>query len=448
MRTSIFLAAAAVIALCVALMQEVHSTPKAETAKPQPQFLCVHGKSGFWRVAESPDHIWWFLSPTGRLEFLNTVTTVQPYQQAGNSSNAGFTSSDWHGDLDAWARATVQRAGTTYGFKGIGAWSSDALIGHGMPVSRCLNLLDCVPHQFCLFYSPGWETSLESAVREQVVPLKDSVDLVGYFTDNERDWSDNGIGPGRYFDDLRAGDPNRREVVSVIQQLWQSPSSFSHDWHISLRSWDELANRQTLPRQPEDAYNRLRDAWMQHILARYFSVTTSLIRKYDSNHLILGVRLKGNAPIEVVRASRAMTDALSINIYTLDVSTYASTFAMMERESQQPIIVSEFSFHSLDGRSGNRNISGFPAQVPNQQGRADSYARFTTDLARVPGVIGADWFQWNDEPATGRGDGEDANVGIVDIFDHPYELLVASIGKVTPQLNSLHEHSAVQFDHR
>ncbi|GAG37117.1 unnamed protein product, partial [marine sediment metagenome] len=54
---------------------------------------------------------------------------------------------------------------------------------------------------------------------------------------------------------------------------------------------------------------------------------------------------------------------------------------------------------------------------------------------------GADWFQWNDEPPSGRGDGEDVNFGIVDIHDEPYEHMVEAIRETTPQLNYLHAKS-------
>ena len=63
----------------------------------------------------------------------------------------------------------------------------------------------------------------------------------------------------------------------------------------------------------------------------------------------------------------------------------------------------------------------------------------TTRLARVPYIIGADWFQWCDEPPAGRSsDGEDVNFGIVDVHDKPYTLLVNSIRQTAPLLNPLH----------
>jgi hypothetical protein len=63
----------------------------------------------------------------------------------------------------------------------------------------------------------------------------------------------------------------------------------------------------------------------------------------------------------------------------------------------------------------------------------------TTRLARVPFVVGADWFQWADEPPSGRKrDGEDASFGIVDIDDRAYEPLVDAVRATTPLLNDLH----------
>jgi hypothetical protein len=115
---------------------------------------------------------------------------------------------------------------------------------------------------------------------------------------------------------------------------------------------------------------------------------------------------------------------------------------MLHEVSGQPVMLSEYSFHALDGRSGNRNTVGFYAQVLDQQARADGYRLMTSRLARVPYIVGADWFQWNDEPPSGRAnDGEDANFGIVDIDDQPYEPLVDAVRHTTPLLNGLHERS-------
>jgi hypothetical protein len=197
------------------------------------------------------------------------------------------------------------------------------------------------------------------------------------------------------------------------------------------------------PREPADAYRKLGEAWLYTLAQDYFRITSALVRKHDPNHLVLGVRYRGWMVPEVVAASRGYTDAQSLNYYVADATLDRPMFEKAyELSGGQPIIITEYSFHALDGRSGNRNMVGFPAQVLDQQARAEAYKLFTTRLSRVPYVIGADWFQWMDEPPSGRrSDGEDANFGVVDVDDRAYDPLTAAIRATTPLLNALHGQS-------
>lgn len=67
----------------------------------------------------------------------------------------------------------------------------------------------------------------------------------------------------------------------------------------------------------------------------------------------------------------------------------------------------------------NHGTVEFPV-VPTQAGRATSVRNTLAGLARTPYVVGADWFQFYDEPKFGRDDGENYNFGLVDIHDQPY----------------------------
>jgi agarase len=401
----------------------------------------LRGSTGFWRLAQDHNGVWWFAAPDGRLEFMNTVTTVQPFQ-SGFSKDGQFASHDWNGkDVDAWAAATLPRVYDA-GFKGLGAWCNPAFHHLDIPMTRDLNLWMWIKDGSKRFYNPDWQTMADHAAQEQVIPLRENKNLVGYFIDNELDWGEGFAGAGAYFDHLAADDPNRLEVLKVVHSLWQNISDFNLAWGTRLTDWNEVEAWQTLPREPAATYTHLGQAWLSHLAEDYFQRTTGIIHKYDPNHLILGVRFQGYAQEEVVAASKKYTDAQSLNFYAADAQLNAEMFRMMYQRSGQPIIISEYSFHSLDGRSGNRDLVGFPAQVPDQQARADGYRLMTTRLARVPYIVGADWFQWADEPANGRTDGEDVNFGIVDIHDQPYDLLVNSIRQTSPLLNPLHQKSA------
>ena len=362
----------AFVAVCVL------SLPLLAGAAEQPPFVEIRGGEGFWRVGRDQAGAWWFISPDGRREFLNSVTTVQPHLLGRDRNGPHYVARDYDGQsLQKWAAAAVKRV-NSFGFKGIGAWSEPSLHEFDLPITRDLNVTAWLKGAGVSVFSSEWERLAEDAIRRQVEPLRDNRNLVGYYIDNELDWGD--------------GDA--------------------------------------------DATYRL--------ARRYFEVTTRLIRKHDPNHLVLGVRFRGDAPRQVVRASKGFTDAQSVNYYPHDAKLDRELFQTLhELSGGQPVIVSEYSFHALDGRSGNRNRFGFPAQVADQKARADGYRQMTTRLARLPYVIGADWFQWMDEPPSGRiRDGEDVNFGIVCVADEPYVLLVDAVRETTPLLNDLHGQSA------
>lgn len=421
-------------------------TPETDMNRP---FVIVRGTAGFWRLGKTDDGVWWFISPDDTREFLNTVTTVQPFQMGRQSQGVHYVSRDYNGtvghydgDLHLWAEKTLARVKET-GFKGLGAWCHPIFHELNVPITRDLNIWKHYHSGNYKLYSADWESYGDALIAKLVSSLRDNRNLVGYYLDNELDWSDASVGPSVYFNGLAPDDPNRRQVIATIQQLWPTIGDFNQAWGTRFGDYTELDTLQTLPRDPTEAYNRLFSTWLEKLAGDYFRITTSLVRKHDPNHLILGVRFAGYAPREVVRASREYTDAQSINYYVADALLDPDMFRMMYQESGQPVIITEYAFHALDGRSGNRNTFGFQAQVPDQQARADGYRLFTQRLARVPYIVGADWFQWSDEPPSGRSaDGEDVNFGIVDVDDQPYESLVQAVRETTPTLNVLHARSS------
>jgi hypothetical protein len=94
----------------------------------------------------------------------------------------------------------------------------------------------------------------------------------------------------------------------------------------------------------------------------------------------------------------------------------------------RPIIASEIYLAARENRSANRNSKGVFPVVDNQPERAAALRRTLVGLGRTPYVLGADWFQYFDEPPLGREDGEDYNFGLVDIHDRPYEEVTAAFG--------------------
>jgi len=161
---------------------------------------------------------------------------------------------------------------------------------------------------------------------------------------------------------------------------------------------------------------------------RYYSLMREVIRTCDSRGLILGDRYQSFYYPEVARASAEFVDASSSN---LNAAWNDGTFPRFYLDtlhalSGRPVIVSEFYMAAQQNRSGDKNERSTFTTVTTQKERAAGFCTTLQTLARTPFVVGADWFQYYDEPAHGRQDGEDYNFGLVDIHDVPYELLTAA----------------------
>lgn len=178
---------------------------------------------------------------------------------------------------------------------------------------------------------------------------------------------------------------------------------------------------------------------------KYFEVTHRLLRKYDPNHLILGVRFNTRPSIKVLKASIGKVDAHSFNCYTDNGKLWRHMFKETYEITGRPIIISEFSFFAAENNSNNPNCvlphktQPFGGGVKTQQDRADMFKSFVENTAGCSFIIGVEWFQWNDEPPSGRSsDGESYNFGVVDIQDRSYDLLIRSIKEVSKTKNSIH----------
>jgi hypothetical protein len=87
----------------------------------------------------------------------------------------------------------------------------------------------------------------------------------------------------------------------------------------------------------------------------------------------------------------------------------------------KPALIGEFHFGSADRGLFWEGLVG----VGRESERGPAYARYLRAVADSPDFVGAHWFQYLDEPLTGRTlDGENAHIGFVTVADLPYTDLV------------------------
>src|SRR5262249_14980721 len=140
---------------------------------------------------------------------------------------------------------------------------------------------------------------------------------------------------------------------------------------------------------------------------RYYSLAREAIRAFDSRGLVLGERYQSFYYPEVARASVGFVDISSSNLNAAwNDGTFPRFFLdTLHALTGKPIIVSEFYMAAQQNRTGNKNKnSNFPTVI-TQAERATGFRTTLETLLRTPDVVGADWFQYYDEPPHGRGDG-------------------------------------------
>jgi hypothetical protein len=93
-----------------------------------------------------------------------------------------------------------------------------------------------------------------------------------------------------------------------------------------------------------------------------------------------------------------------------------------------------------------RGLAAGLVQAMNQEERGIAYRYYVEQSIAHPAMIGTHWFQWLDQPATGRSDGENYGIGVIDVTDRPYPELVAAAQVTHARLFAVHAGEVPPFD--
>lgn len=403
--------------------------------------LITFPKNGFFQVAER-DGKWWLVTPEGNAFISIGINHVQPYGYYAPLLGYSPYQKEIlkrYGDVQGWTRDTELRL-REWGFNTIGSWSNTESRRGGwgiyspsaegglklfadMPyvVNLTLSRLgggDWVKGTFPDVFDPEWELAVREETERICRPLKDDPMLIGYFTDNELHWGPDWRGLEtllQMYLGFSDNSPGRTEAETFLREKGKiSPSRLSAS---------ELAE------------------FDQRVAERYFKVTCRSIREVDPNHLILGCRFHalGVSP-GIIASCGKYVDVVSVNYYdmmpraqriicdllnTVDMTDWLEQYA---RLSGRPIMTTEFSYRAVN--SGLPNTKGASSIVLTQKNRADRFENYIINFMTKPWAVGYHWFNYVDEPWTGRHDGENGNYGVVNARDRPYQVLVERMQKV------------------
>ena len=389
--------------------------------------------TGFFRV-EKINERWWFIDPEGCRFYstgVNGAGAEPPRTQivgraklfASIPTAAQFPAPDTEADplrdpVSFYAANLIQRFGGDWlrpsaqlTSRRMRAWGLNTAYGAGLNDSLPAGSSQREPYVYPLrgwqqsegaimglpdVYSDAFAQRVDREASQQLSDRRTDPWMIGYFIGNEPPW------PARESQlvDLVLAGP-----ASAIQKQFKS----------------ELAKGDS----PE-----VRKALVHAAFTRYLQIVNAAVKRYDPNHLNLGIRFGGTPPDDVIALARGF------DVYSMNKYRWAPPKDFIDRVyaiQKLPILIGEFHFGVPE-----HGLAPGLVQAMNQTERGVAYSYYVEHAAEHPAIIGTHWYQWIDEPVTGRRDGENYNIGWIDVTDRPYPELVAAAKATHSKLDEIH----------
>jgi hypothetical protein len=237
---------------------------------------------------------------------------------------------------------------------------------------------------------------------------------LGFFSDNEMSWGEE---TSLALAALASppDQPAKRELLADLRAKYGDIAKLNAAWGTDYASWEALLAGTARP-DPARADEDLK-AFYTRAAETYFRTVRAALKAVAPHQLYLGCRFAWvNA--RAAAAAAKYCDVVSYNRYERSVAEFRNPDG-----ADVPLLIGEFHFGALDRGLFHTGL----VPVANQAERAAAYRAYVEGALRHPQFVGTHWFQYQDEPTTGRVyDEENYQIGFVDIADTPYPETVAA----------------------
>ena len=344
-------------------------------------------------------------------------------------------------DEKRWAGHTLDRL-QAWGFNTIGNWSAPALgnadrvpytlplsiVGDYASISTGTDWWGGMPDPFDPRFAMATERAVAIAARDH----RDDPWLIGFYADNELAWAGPGDDPkARYalaYGTLKMTTdvPAKRAFLKQLRDKYRNQEGLSKAWGIDLPAWELMEDPGFEPPLPSADHPEIEAdfKYFQKVFAdTYFKTISDSLKWHAPNQMLLGGRFAISTP-EAVESCAQYCDVLSFNMYTLKPQ---DGYDFVQLNSlDKPVLITEFNFGSTD----RGPFWGGVTQLAKEEDRGPAYANFLKQALSEPSIVGVHWFQYLDQPVTGRLlDGENGHFGLVGITDLPFQGFVDSVRK-------------------
>jgi hypothetical protein len=406
--------------------------------------------SGRFR-AERRDGRWWLVDPDGGGFFSAGMDCVRPESQAAldpgmerlladppprdgafaaawTTSNLGQPAVDFpvanlvrtfgDGWKEAWQRLTTARL-RAWRFNTIGNWSDVAAArASGLPYvipmpgypKTALRLFRDLPDVF----DPAFAAAAATWAGH-LAPFAGDPALIGWFLANEPHWAFGRFNLASEMLEDNPGSHSRRALAAWVSERYAGDvAAWSAAWGRRFAGFDELVSARHR-RLAEASPRAAADLWeFSRLLAeRFVAIPAQACKAVAPGHLCLGMRWAW------ISSDLCYAGAGEIDVFTLNCYQFVPPVEQVREiaaRTGRPVLIGEWHMGALDR---GLPCAGLKA-VADQHERGVAYRRYLEACASDPDIVGCHWFQLNDQPLLGRFDGENFQIGFVDVCHRPY----------------------------
>ena len=411
--------------------------------------------TGFYHAARH-NNFWWLITPYGYPCFYTGVCTAPTLTENSTSvTDRQYLFAQLPPKTDLWSAAwsiglwgekgnqyvsfdtanMIRKYGDTWrdagenlctqrlhawAFTGLGKWAQPAgnlpfiaVLFHGSDPAHGNGKLD-------VFDSGATQRFRQSMQTQMQAHLKDPY-LVGWSVGNEFDEIVQDKDLAAMLAIPRPTPAKQAIIAHAIELLHHGdPSEFATAWHTTGHSLEQFAAKSLTP-PPADI-----EPLRQYYTTAYYRFIYQTIKSIDPNHLYFGFWI---VPGWWQNDSDWSLIAPWCDVIGYD--RYANTFAdakveSLFRQTNKPVLCGEFGFPPT--YNAQRGYGFYPpVNVPDDAAAGDRYKQWVHDATRNPYCVGGTWFEYRDEPLTGRGPGKGADLihdehyafGVVEVTDRP-----------------------------
>ncbi len=324
---------------------------------------------------------------------------------------------------EKWTNLTQKRL-MDWHFNTIGNWSDGEFIKNAKmpyvwPLVDFPSTKTCIFRDFPDVFSDEYEQNAITFA-QQLTAFAGDPYMIGYFLRNEPEWAfvQNLLIAEKVLEN-EVDTMCKQKFIEHLKEKYGEIGALNVAWKQNYATFDDLRRPQLLVAGFSEAAKNDVENFSRRMIRRYVSIPSMACKAVDPDHMNLGMRYSMLTDPILLEGSEFF-DVFSLNGY--QESPYEEVQKAGELTGK-PVIIGEFHFGAIDVGLSAAGI----CSVSSQKDRGLAYRYYYEQGMKSPYFVGAHYFILSDQPVMGRFDGENTQIGLVDVCNKPYEDFVALV---------------------